>query len=54
MVAGRVGEGRTSGLARKMKEVTTDVMMSEKERPGLLRSRMYHSAGLTRASVRVS
>jgi hypothetical protein len=54
MMAGRVGEGRTSGFARKMKEVTMDVIMSEKERPGLLRSRMYHKAGLTRASVRVS
>lgn len=51
---GKEGEGKTSVLERKMKDVRMDVTMREKERPGLLRSRMYQSAGLTRASVRVS
>ena len=54
VVAGRDGEGSTSGLERKMNEVRTEVTMREKERPGLLRSRMYQRAGLTRARVRVS
>jgi hypothetical protein len=31
-----------------------EVTMSEQERPGLERSRMYHRAGLTRARVSVS
>jgi len=48
------GDGRTSGSERKMKEVIMDVTIRETERPGLLRSKMYHRAGLTRASVRVS
>jgi hypothetical protein len=54
VVAGKDGEGRTSGFERKMKEVSIEVTMREKERPGLLRSRMYQSAGFTRARVRVS
>jgi hypothetical protein len=54
MVAGRAGEGRTSGLERKMKDVMIDVLMREKESPFLVRSSMYHSAGLTRARVTVS
>lgn len=52
--AGKEGEGRTPGFERKMKEVKMDVTAREKDRPGLLRSSMYHRAGLTRARVRVS
>jgi hypothetical protein len=37
-----------------MKDVRTEVTMSEHERPGLERSSMYQSAGLTRARVNVS
>jgi hypothetical protein len=48
------GEGRAAGLERKMNEVRREVTRRLQERPGLLRSRMYHSAGLTRARVRVS
>lgn len=54
MMAGNEGDGSTSGFERKMKDVTTDVTMSEKESPGVVRSRMYQRAGLTRARVRVS
>lgn len=54
VVAGNAGEGRTSGLERKMKEVRTEVTRSENEAPDLLRSRMYQRAGLTRARVMVS
>jgi hypothetical protein len=54
MVVGSEGDGRTSGFERKMKDVKTEVTRRETERPGLLRSRMYHRAGLTRARVRVS
>lgn len=54
VVAGRDGEGRTSGFERKMKDVRMDVTVSETERPGFERSSMYQRAGLTRASVRVS
>ena len=54
MVAGSAGEGRTSGFERKMNEVRMEVTIRETERPGLLRSRMYQRAGLTRARVRVS
>ena len=43
-----------AGLERKMNEVSSEVTIRLQERPGLLRSRMYHSAGLTRARVRVS
>lgn len=53
-VAGNAGEGSTSGFERKMKEVRIDVVTREKERPFLLRSKMYQRAGLTRARVRVS
>ena len=48
------GEGSTPGLERKMKDVSSEVTVSETESPGLERSRMYHSAGFTRASVRVN
>jgi len=51
---GNGGDGRALGLERKMKEVRIDVTISEKDSPGLERSRMYQSAGLTRASVTVS
>jgi len=54
VVAGSGGEGRASGLERKMKDVAMEVIMSDKDSPGLERSRMYHNAGLTRASVSVS
>ena len=54
VVAGNDGEGRTSGFERKMKDVRIEVTMREKDSPGLLRSRMYQRAGLTRARVRVS
>lgn len=54
MVAGREGDGRTSRLERKMKDVSIDVTIRESESPGLLRSRMYQSAGLTRARVKVN
>jgi hypothetical protein len=54
VVAGKEGEGRTLGFERNIKDVRMDVTRREKERPGLLRSRMYQSAGLTRASVSVS
>jgi hypothetical protein len=54
LVAGTDGEGRTLGLDRKIKDVRIEVTMSEQERPGLERSRMYQSAGLTRARVSVS
>lgn len=54
IVAGREGEGRTSGLERKMKEVSIEVTVRETERPGLERSSMYQRAGLTRARVTVS
>lgn len=54
VVAGRDGEGRTSGLERKMKDVRMEVTVSETERPGFERSRMYQRAGFTRARVRVS
>lgn len=54
VVAGNDGDGKTSGFERKMKDVRIEVTMSEQERPGLERSRMYHRAGLTRARVRVS
>jgi hypothetical protein len=53
-VAGSNGEGRTSGLERKMNDVRMDVTVSETESPGFERSSMYHRAGFTRASVRVS
>ena len=54
VVAGNDGEGKTSGLDRKMNDVRTDVTMSEQERPGLERSSMYQRAGLTKARVNVS
>lgn len=54
VVARRLGEGRPVGLERKMKEVRMDVTVSEHERPGLLRSSMYHNAGFASARVRVS
>lgn len=54
VVAGRGGEGRTFGFARKTRDVMTEVTMSERERPGRERSRMYQRAGLTSARVRVS
>jgi hypothetical protein len=54
IVAGRAGEGRTSGFERKMKEVRMDVVTSEKYTPFRDRSSMYHNAGFTRARVRVS
>lgn len=54
VVAGNEGDGRTSGLERKMKEVRIEVTINEQESPGLERSRMYQRAGLTRARVRVS
>jgi hypothetical protein len=54
VVAGNDGEGKTSGLDRKMKDVRTEVTMSEQERPGFERSSMYQRAGLTRARVNVS
>ena len=54
VVAGNEGDGRTSGLERKMKDVKTEVTSRETDRPGLLRSRIYQRAGLTRARVRVS
>jgi hypothetical protein len=54
VVAGRDGEGRTSGFERKMKDVRIEVTVSETERPGFERSRMYQRAGFTRARVRVS
>jgi hypothetical protein len=54
VVVGSDGEGSTSGLDRKMNDVRTEVTMSEHERPGFERSSIYQSAGLTRASVKVS
>jgi hypothetical protein len=48
------GEGSTSGFDRKIKDVRSDVTSREHESPGFERSRMYQSAGLTRARVRVS
>ena len=54
VVAGSEGEGRTSGFARKMKEVRIEVTVSETDRPGFERSRMYQSAGFTSARVTVS
>jgi hypothetical protein len=54
VVAGSDGEGRTSGFERKMSEVRIEVTVSDTERPGFERSRMYHKAGFTSASVRVS
>lgn len=54
VAAGVDGEGRAVGLERKTREVRREVAISEKERPGLLRSRMYQSAGFTSARVRVS
>jgi hypothetical protein len=54
VVAGKDGEGNTSGFERKMKEVRIEVTVSETERPGFERSSMYQRTGFTRASVRVS
>jgi hypothetical protein len=54
VVAGRAGEGRMSGFWRKIKEVMMEVQNKEKKRPFLVRSRIYHRAGLTRARVAVS
>lgn len=54
VVKGNGGEGKTSGLARKMNDVRIEVTSKEHERPGFERSRMYQRAGLTRARVRVS
>jgi hypothetical protein len=54
VVAGKEGEGSTSGFDRKIKEVRIEVTVRETPRPGFERSSMYHRAGLTRASVRVS
>jgi len=51
---GTLGDGNAVGFERNMTEVRMEVTMSENDRPGLLRSRMYHRAGLTRARVRVS
>lgn len=51
---GNGGDGRAFGFERNMNEVTIEVTISEKDRPGLERSRIYQSTGLTRASVRVS
>jgi len=54
VVEGRDGEGSTFGFERKINDVTMEVTVSETERPGFERSRMYQRAGLTRARVRVS
>jgi hypothetical protein len=54
MADAREGDGKTSAFERKMKGVTMEVTRREQESPGLERSSMYQSAGLTRASVRVS
>ena len=54
VVAGNDGDGRTSGFERNMKDVRMEVTMRERDSPGLLRSSIYHRAGLTRARVRVS
>lgn len=51
---GMLGDGNAVGFERNMTEVRIEVTMSENDRPGLLRSSMYHRAGLTRARVRVS
>jgi hypothetical protein len=51
---GTLGDGNAVGFERNMTEVRIEVTISENDRPGLLRSRMYHRAGLTRARVRVS
>lgn len=51
---GKGGDGSTFGFERKIREVKMDVTRSEKDNPGFERSRMYHNAGLTRASVSVS
>ena len=51
---GTLGDGNAVGLERNTTEVRMEVTMSENDRPGLLRSRIYHKAGLTSARVRVS
>jgi hypothetical protein len=51
---GSCGAERTAESERKTRDVSREVTAREKDRPGFERSRMYHSAGLTRARVRVS